>query len=247
MKKSRRPNNRHHLLYLAESLEERRLLSQVDFVASRAFETDSYPISVTAADFNGDGKAGLAVINTSFISILLNRTNFPPSAQPGGSYTIQQGDALSLNASTSTDPDSDPLTFSWDLNADGNFTGSAGPDSFYLKLSGDGSLLQVWDGSSASGDPSHSFDGHSLYSLCFSTGGGDDITLDCCNGSPFTASLKNLDLMTNHLTILNADLATINALVRSGYNNGQWTGPGRGLEPDAPDRSSDVVKPKGGP
>lgn len=47
--------------------------------------------------------------------------NGAPTARPGGPYTITEGDSLLLDASASTDPDGDPLTFTWDVNGDGTF------------------------------------------------------------------------------------------------------------------------------
>lgn len=49
-----------------------------------------------------------------------------PSANAGGSYTISEGDSLQLNAGLSSDPDSDPLTYSWDINGDGAFGDASG-------------------------------------------------------------------------------------------------------------------------
>jgi len=55
------------------------------------------------------------------------RLNELPTADAGGSYTIDEGDSLDLNALESSDPDGDTLTFSWDLNGDGTFGDATGP------------------------------------------------------------------------------------------------------------------------
>jgi len=52
--------------------------------------------------------------------------NLAPTADVGGPYTITEGDSVMLDASASSDPDSDPLTYAWDLDNDavyGDVTG----------------------------------------------------------------------------------------------------------------------------
>jgi len=48
-------------------------------------------------------------------------SNSDPTADAGGPYAISEGAALNLDSSASSDPDTDPLTFAWDLDNDGNF------------------------------------------------------------------------------------------------------------------------------
>jgi Beta-propeller repeat len=52
--------------------------------------------------------------------------NLPPvSRSAGGPYTINEGQGLTLKA-TATDPEANPLTYSWDVNGDGIFGDATG-------------------------------------------------------------------------------------------------------------------------
>src|SRR5262245_18640078 len=70
---------------------------------------------------NGAGGPGTFVLNNSVIVV-----NSAPTANAGGPYTISEGGSLTLDASASSDPDGDSLTYSWDVNGDGTFGDATG-------------------------------------------------------------------------------------------------------------------------
>jgi hypothetical protein len=68
--------------------------------------------------------------------LTLNIGIVAPTANAGGPYSINEGDALKLDASGSTDPQGIPLTYSWDVNGDGKFGDVTGvtPSLSWAKL-----------------------------------------------------------------------------------------------------------------
>src|SRR5262249_37656959 len=54
------------------------------------------------------------------------KANAAPSAKAGGPYTIDEGSALHLNGSGSSDPEADALTYTWDVDGNGTFGDATG-------------------------------------------------------------------------------------------------------------------------
>ncbi|GAM10010.1 dyslexia-associated protein [Geobacter sp. OR-1] len=75
------------------------------------------------------------------------RSNNPPVANAGGPYTLNEGGTIQLDGSASSDPDGNPLTYSWDLDNDGTFETSGNKPSFSRPDNGSFTVrLKVSDG-----------------------------------------------------------------------------------------------------
>jgi hypothetical protein len=120
-------------------------------VTFEAFDRDGKSLGIVGpvaiADFSNNGETGedrfVGVINEDGISAIKIRNtsggievdhlqygaalaNQPPTGvSAGGPYSISEGDSLALSA-LATDPDSNQLTFSWDINGDNAFDDAIG-------------------------------------------------------------------------------------------------------------------------
>ncbi|MBN2211642.1 MAG: PKD domain-containing protein [Sedimentisphaerales bacterium] len=93
------------------------------------------------------GLLGIQTYDTDIAQLAIS--NVAPQADAGGTYEIQEGQALFLNAGNSTDPDAnDVLRYEWDLGNDGSFEINAGGDPFVMIPWADLEALGANNGSS---------------------------------------------------------------------------------------------------
>ena len=87
-----------------------------------SFSTIEFPgASTTVYGINNAGQiVGNYVLDGSH-GFLATPINHPPTANAGGPYTVAEGATLATLTGSGSDPDGDPLTYSWDLDNNGTF------------------------------------------------------------------------------------------------------------------------------
>jgi hypothetical protein len=94
------------------------------------------------------GGTGACVVTMSAartVTAAFRHVNQPPIANPGGPYAGVRNQPIQLNGSGSTDPDGDPLTYSWDFG-DGTVGSGVAPTHAYASLGTFTVTLTVNDG-----------------------------------------------------------------------------------------------------
>ncbi|NTW97353.1 MAG: hypothetical protein HGB28_02255 [Oscillochloris sp.] len=99
-------------------------------ITATSYSVDGGPTLTYGAPFtiSGDGAHTLRYWSTDSAGVyeaprtlaLTIATNRAPSVDAGGPYHVIVGQSLTLSGAA-TDPDGDPLTYAWDLDADGSF------------------------------------------------------------------------------------------------------------------------------
>src|SRR5205085_1511044 len=84
-------------------------------------------ITATATDPDGNTSEFSAVANVTIVNHL-------PTANAGGPYAIAYGSSVTLDASAASDPDGDPLSYSWTINGHADAAGSVHPTLTWSQL-----------------------------------------------------------------------------------------------------------------
>lgn len=140
-------------------LDEDGEFGEVGSAAANGDETGQFPI-FNAANVDGDGTITLTLRVTdddgasTTGTTLIEVANLPPTADPGGPYTVAEGATIGLSESATDPYAAEDFTYAWDLDGDGTYSESAtfnsagldGPGAVTVTL-----LVLDGDGGSATG------------------------------------------------------------------------------------------------
>ncbi len=125
------------------------------FQSAKNYQAGDGPHSIAIKDLNGDNKPDMAVANcfSDDVSVFINALNEPPTADPNGPYLGAAGSPIAFTGSGSSDPDDDPMTYSWDFG----------------------------DETTGSGEtPSHTYAAASIYDVCLIVNDGQVDSEEVC-------------------------------------------------------------------
>jgi PKD repeat protein len=128
-------------------------IDPTDFITSYEWDLDGFPFEFDGAAgpnpepvFPNPGvyDIGLRVFDNGVLNVndeplsdedfgsVNVEENEAPNADADGPYAVDEGSIVTLDGTASTDPNGDPLTFTWDFDDDGEFDDALGPQPNFL-------------------------------------------------------------------------------------------------------------------
>ena len=112
-------------IYFVEDIPE-------DHTGPGQIEFDAISLTVVSSEGSHSVTLGSGEIVTNINFGNQEATTEPPTADAGGPYTVEENGTITLDASGSTDPDNDIVSYEWDLDDDGQFDDDNGVTVDYI-------------------------------------------------------------------------------------------------------------------